>query len=55
MSVAAVKNMLKYAHIHEVDKGRTLYKSGADINRVVVLLEGKLGVVKDQAPQLSKV
>ena len=54
MSVPAVKSMLKCAHIHDVGKGRMLYKNGADINRVVVLLEGKLGIVKDQSIQGSK-
>ena len=55
MSVPAVKSMLKCAHIHDVGKARMLYKNGADINRVVVLLEGKLGIVKDQATQALKV
>ena len=42
----AVKNMLKYANVHEVGKGRILYKNGADIDRVVVMLGGKFGIVK---------
>ena len=55
MEVTAVKNMLKYAHIHEVGKSRMIYKNGADINRVIVLLEGKLGVVKEQVTHSSKI
>ena len=46
LSVDAVKNMLKYANVHEVGKGRILYKNGADIDRVVVMLGGKFGIVK---------
>ena len=32
--------MLKYATIHEVEEERMLYKNGADIDRVVVMLKG---------------
>ena len=40
LSFDAVKNMLKYAAVHQVGGGRVLLKKGADIDRVVVMLKG---------------
>lgn len=53
-SIDAVKNMLKFSHIHEIPKNRILYKNGQDIDRVIIMLSGKFGIVKTGNNEIPK-